>query len=298
MTIGQDIYAEITAKIVAQIEAGVIPWTQPWAARTGASFEGLPSNASTKRGYSGVNILLLWSAQIDRGFRSSQWVTFKQALDMGGNVRKGERASMAVFADRFIPKGEKAKSAETGEDPRAVPFLKKFYVFNVEQCDGISTAPAKQPDLSAIEPAAAALIAKTGAQITIGGDKACYIPSCDSIFLPSPESYFESVNWHRTAFHELGHWTGHKSRLDRDLTGGFGSHGCAREELIAEMAGAFTCAAMGIVPTVRHADYLGSWLKVLKEDSRAIVRAASSASKAADYILAYRAADSVVKIAA
>ena len=117
--------------------------------------------------------------------------------------------------------------------------------------------------------------------------KAFYAPGPDYIQIPRPEAYFEPINWHRTALHELGHWSGHPSRLARDLSGGFGSKAYAREELVAEMTSAFCCASLGITPTVRHADYIGAWLEVLREDNRAIVRAASAASKAADYLLAF-----------
>jgi antirestriction protein ArdC len=132
------------------------------------------------------------------------------------------------------------------------------------------------------------MIRASGADLRLGGDKAFYAPGFDYIQTPRPESYFEPINWHRTALHELGHWTGHPSRLARDLSGGFGSKSYAREELCAEMTSAFCCATLGIVPTVRHADYIGSWLEVLREDNRAVIRAASAASKAADYLLAFR----------
>jgi antirestriction protein ArdC len=139
-----------------------------------------------------------------------------------------------------------------------------------------------------ILPQAEALIAATGANFRIGGDRAFYSPAQDYVQVPRPDAYFEPINWHRTALHELGHWVGHPSRLARDLSGMFGSALYAKEELVAEMTSAFVCASLGIVPTVRHADYLGSWLEVLREDNRAIVRAASAASKAADYLLAFR----------
>ena len=139
-----------------------------------------------------------------------------------------------------------------------------------------------------ILPQAGALIAATHANFRIGGDRAFYSPTQDYVQVPRPDAYFEPVNWHRTAIHELGHWVGHPSRLARDLSGMFGSALYAKEELVAEMTSAFVCASLGIVPTVRHADYLGSWLEVLREDNRAIVRAASAASKAADYLLAFR----------
>ena len=147
---------------------------------------------------------------------------------------------------------------------------------------------AAAPPEGLILPQAEALIAATGGDFRIGGDRAFYSPSHDFVQVPPPQAYFEPINWHRTALHELGHWTGHASRLDRDLSGSFGSKIYAREELVAEMAGAFVCASLGIVPTVRHADYIGSWLEVLREDNRAIVRAASAASKAADHILGFQ----------
>ena len=131
------------------------------------------------------------------------------------------------------------------------------------------------------------MIAATRADFRIGGDRAFYVPSDDCIQVPRPEAYFEPINWHRTALHELGHWTGHPSRLARDLSGNFASNSYGKEELVAEMASAFVCASLGIVPTVRHADYLGAWLDILREDNRAIIRAASAASKAADYLLAF-----------
>ena len=140
-------------------------------------------------------------------------------------------------------------------------------------------------------PQAEALIRATGADIRIGGNRAFYVPSADYIQVPPPSSYFEPINWHRTVCHELGHWSGAEHRLHRDLSGGFGSASYAREELVAEMAGAFVCATLSIVPTVRHADYIANWLDCLREDNRAIIRAASAASKAADYLLAFRDGD-------
>jgi antirestriction protein ArdC len=131
------------------------------------------------------------------------------------------------------------------------------------------------------------LIAATGADFRVGGARAYYNATSDFVRVPPPAAYFEPINWHRTAFHELGHWTGHASRLKRDNSGSFGSKSYAREELVAEMAGAFVCASLGIVPTVRHADYVGSWLEMLREDNRAVVRAASAASKAADFLLGF-----------
>ena len=291
---GQDrtgLYSEITDKIIAELEAGRIPWVQPWGTEAAKAPLAMPRNASTHRRYSGINVLILWGAVIERGFAGQSWLTFRQALGLGGNVRKGERGTTVVYADRFTPEDERRRAKETGEEPGVIPFLKRFTVFNTDQCEGLPkeisiTAPLPPPGL--IEPQAEALIAATGADFRIGGARAFYSPTHDFVQVPPPQAYFEPINWHRTACHELSHWSGAASRLGRDLSGSFGSKSYAREELVAEMAGAFICASLGIVPTVRHADYIGSWLEVLREDNRAVVRAASAASKAADYVLAFQ----------
>lgn len=284
----RDIYAETTAKIIAELEAGRFPWVQPWDASTGRG-PGLPVNALTNRRYSGINVLLLWGAAIAGGYAAQGWLTFKQALQAGGSVRKGEKGTTVVFADRFIPEAEKQRAASAGEDARAVPFLKAYTVFAVEQCEGLRPGlmpdPAPLPERE-IVPHAEALIEATGADFRIGGNRAFYVPSLDYIQVPPQPAFRDQINYYRTCFHELGHWTGAPARLNRDF-GGHGTKVYAREELVAEMTTAFVCAALGIVPTVRHADYLASWLEVLKEDNRAIFRAASQASKAADYLLAF-----------
>jgi antirestriction protein ArdC len=283
------LYQEITGKIIAELEQGRVPWVQPWG-NVPAPL-GLPRNATTGRAYSGINILILWCAVADRGFTGQNWLTFRQALKIGAHVKKGERGTAIVYADRFIPYRERQRAAETGDQADAIPFLKRFTVFNADQCENLPANPALPPTPPAenlVLPQAEALISATGADIRIGGNRAFYVPSADYIQMPPPSSFFEPVNWHRTVCHELGHWSGHSSRLNRDMSGSFGSASYAREELIAEMTGAFVCAALSIVPTVRHADYLGSWLEVLREDNRAIIRAASAASKAADYLLAFR----------
>jgi antirestriction protein ArdC len=290
------LYQEITDKIVAELEQGRVPWVQPWlgsGSGVGAPL-GLPKNAATGRPYSGINILILWCAVAERGFSGQSWLTFRQALAIGAHVREGEKGTTLVYADRFIPYRERTRAAEAGDDPEAIPFLKRFTVFNADQCEGLPAglAPAPEPPAEIlILPQAEALFRSTGADIRIGGDRAFYVPTADYIQVPPPSAFFEPINFHRTVCHELGHWSGAAHRLNRDLSGGFGSSSYAREELVAEMTGAFVCAALSIVPTVRHADYLGAWLDVLREDNRAIIRAASAASKAADYLLAFRECD-------
>jgi antirestriction protein ArdC len=283
------LYQEITDKIIAELEQGRVPWVQPWGGVSAPL--GLPRNAATSRPYTGINVLILWIACIERGFNGQSWLTFRQALKIGAHVRKEEKGTSIVCADRFVPYRERTRAAEAGDEPKAIPFLKSFTVFNTDQCEDlpadIAPTPAPVND-NLILPQAEALIRATGADIRIGGNRAFYVPSADYIQVPPPSAVFEPVNWHRTVCHELGHWSGAAHRLNRDLSGEFGSSSYAREELCAEMTGTFVCAALSIVPTVRHADYLASWLEVLREDNRAIIRAASAASKAADYLLAFR----------
>jgi antirestriction protein ArdC len=285
-----NLYSEITDKIIAELEAGRVPWVQPWGTAAANAPLGLPKNASTDRQYSGINVLLLWGAVIERGFSGQSWLTFRQALSLGGNVRKGERGTTVVYADRFVPEDEKRRARETGEDAQAIPFLKRFTVFNTDQCENlpedVATAAPPVPT-GLIEPRVEALIAATGIDFRIGGNRAFYVPAYDYVQVPPPQAYFEPINWHRTALHEMGHATGHTSRLGRDFSGSFGTKKYAFEELIAEINAAFCCASLGITPTVRHADYIASWLDVLREDDRAIVRAASQAGKAADWLLAF-----------
>jgi antirestriction protein ArdC len=292
-----DLYEDVTARVIAQLEAGRLPWVQPWAAskegQGAAPIPGLPRNALTGRSYSGINVLILWGAVIEHGWPSQGWLTFRQAQQAGGCVRKGEHGTTVVYADRFTPEAEKQRSRETGDEARAVPFLKRFTVFNIAQCDGLESSlshgPVPLPPRE-IVPLAESVIAASGVDFRIGGDKAYYAPGADYVQVPPQPAFFDQINFYRTCLHELTHATGHASRLGRNLTNGFGSKDYAREELVAEMGSAFLCAALGIVPTVRHADYIGAWLEVLREDNRAIFRAASAASKAADWLLARHAA--------
>jgi len=283
------LYQEVTDRIVRELEQGVVPWVRPWDA-SGCSL-GLPRSAATSRYYSGINVLILWDAVTRRGFATQEWLTFRQALSLGGHVRKGERGTTICYADRFVPKAERQRAVEQGEEPSAVPFLKRFTVFNVEQCEGLPAdieAPVKPAPDAENFPAAQALIAATGAVIREGGGEAYYHRGEDFIRLPPRASFLSAADYFCTALHELGHWTAHPSRLNRDLQHRFGTSAYACEELIAELSSAFLCAHLGITPQVRHADYLAHWLDLLKHDPRAIFHAASQASKASDFLLAFQ----------
>jgi antirestriction protein ArdC len=284
------LHEQITRKIVSDIEQGCIPWVQPWRDDGPAWPGGLPRNAVTGRAYSGVNVLLLWAAAAERRFLSGRWLTFRQALYLGGCVRRGERGVQIVFADRI------QTSPLTDEDHEQAPLpgprvLRRFTVFNLDQCEGLPPSVVAQTSLTASAevfiPRADALVEATGADIRIGGAHAFYAPGPDYIRIPPPEMFHEPVNWHRTRLHELAHWTGHASRLARDFTGRWASEAYAREELVAELCAAFLCAELGVAPTVRHGDYIGAWLHVLKGDSRAVFQAASLASRAANYLLSF-----------
>jgi antirestriction protein ArdC len=279
-----DLYATVTASILAQLEAGAAPWVKPWSGR--AVGGTMPRNASTGRAYSGVNVPLLWMAQDAGGYASPRWLTFKQALDAGGNVRKGEKGSMVVFVSAIERTEENANGEE---ESRRIPFLKRYTVFNVAQCDGL---PAAMVAGELVEPKSQAerveladeFLTATGATIREGFGEAYYRPGDDFISLPAFASFKSADHFYATAFHELGHWTGHKSRLARDLSGRFGNQAYAAEELIAELCAAFLSAEFGLDGDLRHAGYIESWIKLLKSDNRAFFTAAAKAQQAADHL--------------
>lgn len=279
-----DLYARITSQIVAQLEAGVRPWTQPWAASESVSrplrHDGTP--------YQGINVVLLWGEAATRGFQSATWMTFRQALTLGAHVRKGEKGSTVVYADRLV----RTETDDAGEDTtRRIPFLKAYTVFNVEQIEDLpaSYVPAPAPVLNAGQriARAEAFFAATGAEIRHGGGCAFYAPGPDAVQMPTFESFRDPEAYYATLGHELTHWTRHASRLDRDFgRRRQGDAGYAREELVAELGAAFLCADLGLAlePREDHAAYLASWLEVLRDDKRFIFSAAAHAQRAVDYL--------------
>jgi antirestriction protein ArdC len=273
----QDLYQQVTDKIIATLESGVAPWVKPWNAAQ--AHNGLPYNAISGKAYRGINIAMLYAPQ----YATNAWMTFKQAKDIGANVRKGERGSMIVFFKPFAVKDKNAKPDANGNQPeRLIPLLKCFHVFNVAQIDNLPEGYAAPVVIRDPLPADSLL---EQAQIVHGGDRAFYQPAQDFIRLPQPDQFRSLANYQATALHELTHWTGHSARLAREYGKRFGDQAYAREELVAEMGAAFLCARCGIDGQLQHPEYLASWLKVLKEDKRAILTAASHAQKAADFIL-------------
>lgn len=273
-----DLYANVTARILASLEAGIAPWVKPWSATAGAN---QPMNVISGKAYQGVNAVLLW-ANVGR-FPTSQYVTYKQAIDLGGHVRKGEHGFMICKVLQMISKPKEGE--ETG---RAFSSMKFYTVFNVAQCDGLTLAEIEAPKARHADERDATIeefIAATGADYSeTGGDRAFYRSSADIVRMPVFESFKSAALYYSTAFHELGHWTGHASRCDRKLANRFGTQAYAAEELIAELTSAFLCAEFDIDGNLQHADYIGNWIALLKSDPKAFFTAASAAQKAADFL--------------
>lgn len=281
-----DIRQQVTNRIVGIMERGVQEWRKTWQA---AAAQGLPMNGATGVAYRGINILTLWMEAQARGFGSNRWMTYRQASMCGGQVRRGERGTQIVFYQMM----ERDVQQENGEEEaRRFPVLKTFTVFNVMQIDGLPEHLSDRisdlsPDPFSPDELAEQIITATGATIQHGGNRAAYSPTLDRIVMPEPESFEMSENYYATCLHELAHWTGHESRLNRDLSGRFGDDAYAAEELTAELTAAFCAGSLGFVDaTVEgHASYLDSWLRVLKADKSAIFTAAAAAQAAHDFLM-------------
>lgn len=276
----RDIYQEITDDIIAQLETGTVPWVRPWNTVRGDAT--IPTNFATGKSYRGINVPALWSAGTRKGYASNLWLSFNQAKKIGGCVRKGEKGTAIVFW-----KFSKIKDRDDPSITKSIPFVRHSTVFNIEQVDGLPELEEIKQTWNQIDNVDD-LIASTGAIITHGGDRACYMPGPDRINMPNKAGFADSSNYYATLLHELTHWTGGKSRLDRLSGARFGDDNYAREELIAEMGAAFLCGTCGIDGQLQHAEYIASWIDVLKADKKAIVQAASAAQKAADYLTGYQ----------
>lgn len=285
-----DVYEKVTAQIVAALEEGVRPWLKPWNAEHAAGRITRPLRANGIP-YRGINVLMLWGAAVEHGFGAPLWLTYKQAQELGGQVRKGEKGSLVVYANTIT----KTEQDETGADvERNIPFMKGYTVFNAEQVDGLPAhfyalaAPALDP--LARDARAEAFFAATGATIRHGGNQAFYTMAEDRVQMPPFEAFRDSESYYATLAHELTHWTRHPKRLERDFgRKTWGDEGYAMEELVAELGAAFLAADLDLTPEVRadHASYIASWLKVLKDDKRAIFSAAAHAQRAVDYLTAF-----------
>ena len=285
----RDLYANVSMRIVAELEAGATPWVKPWSATAGVN---TPCNAVSNRPYSGCNVVLLWMEQT-AGYRSPRFLTFKQAVELGGNVRRGEHGTKVYFVKQLQvhDKGSDDSSAAS-----LVPMMREYTVFNVDQCENLSVSvntgkPRRRRNPDARDETADAFLRSTCADIREGHGEAYYVPSQDFISMPEFDMFKGADHFYNVAFHELTHWSGHESRLDRDLKNRFGPRNYAAEELIAELGAAFLCAEFGFDGDVRNAGYIASWIELLKADKRAFFTACSQASKAADYLRGLALAD-------
>ena len=288
-----DIYTRITADIVAAIEKGAGEWQMPWH-HDGSSI-ARPRNVASDKGYRGINVLALWVAAHRASYTSGIWGTYRQWAEGGCQVRRGEKATTVVFWKQIGRRDDGASSTDdpdpSDHDDRAgrPRFLARgYYVFNEAQVDGHRHVHQEQPRLPEAERIACAdaFFAALDIPIVTGGNEACYRPDIDTIFMPPFEHFIDAPSFYSCLFHESGHAAGYPSRLNRDLSGRFGSAKYAMDEAVAELTSSFILADLGIAnrPRAEHAAYLSSWLDVLKGDPRAIFTAASKAQQAADWM--------------
>ena len=276
----QDLYASVTAEVIKQLEDGVPPWVRPWKDSKVHGLGSLPSNLLTGRLYSGSNVLLLWMVAAQRGYQHLQYCTYDQANAMGARVRKGEKACHVIFTKRDV------KTDENGEE-KAYTLARAYSVFNLDQLENVpedKLVPQVVEDDTPTNTRAVAIAKASGITFRHGGSCACYKPTLDIIEMPMLRDFESEDSYFGTLFHEITHATGHRARLNRDLSGRFGDEKYAAEELVAELGSAFTCARLGMQSTFRSASYIASWLKVLRKDNRAIFTASSYAGQAANWM--------------
>ena len=275
------VYEIITERILEQVEEGTVAWRKPWNGQA-----GMPKNLVSDKAYRGINVFLLHCL----GYESPYFVTFKQAKQLGGQVRKGEKGCPIVFW-RWPTEAQRTEAAAEGKE--AFPIVRYYTAFNVAQCDDIDVPAIDVPEREH-EPleAAESIVEGMPQRPTIehGFTGASYSPTDDTVRMPKPERFEVGEGYYATLFHELTHATGHSSRLDRKLDtkrAAFGSDNYSREELVAEMGSAFLCGSAGILDSQvdRSASYIEGWLKSLRNDRRLVVTAAAQAQKASDFIL-------------
>ncbi len=279
----QDYAKDYADRVIQMLEAGTAPWIRPWRPGFIEPGSGMPYNAITGKGYSGSNALFLMMAQQLSGFEDNRWLTFKQAQAIGCHVKRGEKSMQCV---KWIePQAKDQEDTDDQRQKRLVPIL--FSVFNGAQVEGMPALPVREPPKEPERHAQCeALIAATGASIEHdGGNRAFYVPMTDDIHLPVREAFRSMDLYYGTLLHELGHWSGHPTRLHRDLTGGFGSEAYAKEELRAELASMMIGERLGIGHDPgQHAAYIASWVKILKEHPKEILLAAKDADRICEHL--------------
>lgn len=282
----EQIRKEVTATIIKALESGTSPWQRPWDPGAGGAW---PHNCITGHNYRGVNFPYLLCCQGE--YPTAQWLTFRQAKASGGTVRKGEKASLVVFAKPLIIK---ETNAQGKEEKKKIFFLRQTPVFNIAQCDNVKL-PKKEQAKDDVEPKPESQIVKeTKAFMKERGVKvkhtaegrAFYRPSDDTVTMPKPDTFKTGEGYAATAYHETVHWTGHESRCKRDLKNSFGTAEYAFEELVAEIGAAMICHQQGVSSEMpNHASYIKSWIKKLKDDSSFIFKASKLSEQAINHLL-------------
>lgn len=281
-----DRYTKITQTIIDALEKGSAEgWKIPWR-----FVQNTPINLVTGKSYRGINILTLAAESYKRGFEAREWLTFKQASKLGFSVRKGETSSMVVFFKPLQIADESVEATEDNPNPTVqIPFMQHSCVFNVQQLEGYTFEKTDLPSREFVPiEEAQRIICNSQANIEhVLGNRAFYSTFQDKIVLPQKHQFASEAEYYSVALHELTHWTGHDTRLNRSLENSFGSEAYAFEELVAEIGATFMCNHVGIEAQTMdsHTNYLKSWLKVLKNDNRAIFKAARLAQKASDFLL-------------
>lgn len=286
------IYDTITNKIIADLEKGQLAWRQPWSSDTLGSRVMRPLRHNDIP-YTGINTIILWMAAMERGYQSPYWMTYNQATAMKAHVKKGEKGTTIVYADKLV----KTEKDDNGEDKTVkIPYLKLYTVFNASQIEGLPPAYTEQPlttPAPQVERMAAldTFFANTQARI-VDGTKAAYYLLQDKVEMPPIDCFIDAPAYYATLAHEITHWTRHPSRLNRDFNRkAWGDEGYAKEELVAELGACFLNADLGLspLPDEQHAAYIKSWLDVLKNDKRFIFHAAAHATRAVEYLHSFQA---------
>ncbi|MCA0360656.1 MAG: ssDNA-binding domain-containing protein [Armatimonadetes bacterium] len=291
----RDLSFKITKDIVRAIREGAADFNMPW---NSSAELGLPRNVHSRKAYRGVNILSLWGRGILREYRTPWWGTYQQWIELGCYVRAGERSTPIVFWDTYSGKDPEEERIE--DRPKGRPYAKLFHVFNADQVEGFKTIRDEFIRDSFAEPEASdhfSFFSQIPSDVRFCGTVAGYSGITDSIRMPDKWRFPSEKALCSVLAHEHIHWTGHESRLKRNLTGRFGSESYAMEELVAELGAAFTCArlGMGLDPRKDHAPYLATWLFRLENDPGALFSAASLAQRASDYLFEQVAELSEVK---
>jgi antirestriction protein ArdC len=293
-----NVYQRVTSAIINAIEQGAGDYRMPWTVRQDKGFS--PLSVGSGKPYRGINVLALWAQAQTKGYSSALWGTFRQWQDLGANVRKAERGSPVVYWGTIDSKQSEAEEQDGNSGRRL--FAKGYVVFNADQVDGLKMPKRFEPKLSHNERITRAdCFFSHLAEVRDGGNRAFYRPDTpEAVYMPGFDQFPEAESYYSVLSHETGHWTSHESRCNRELGKRFGDEAYGLEELVAELCSAFAMAhlELELTPRIDHAQYLSSWLRVLKADSRAIFTAASAAQRAADYLIAQTEKATACEVAA